>query len=113
MNMAFIYFYSVYEAFTRTFFARVMDCDEGMSIEQFNAEFHKFHELRKRVIKEKYQIYLPKQVFRILRLLQNDRNDIVHLGKNAKPESENIEYCFRIIADYFEFIEKEIFSRFK
>jgi len=110
MNMAIIYFYSIYEAFTRTFFAKVMNY-EGMSVEQFSLEFHKFHELRKKIIKEKYHIYYPKHVFRILRLLQNDRNDIVHLGKKAKPEFENIEYCFRIIVEYFLYIKKEIFSR--
>ncbi len=111
MNMALTYFYSVYEAFTRTFFAKVMHYDEGMSIEYFNSEFHKLHELRKRVIKKKYQIRLPNHIFRVLRLFQTDRNDIVHLGKKAKPEFENIEYFFRVIAEYFEYIEKEIFSR--
>ncbi len=81
---------------TRTFLAKVMNY-EGMSVEQFSLEFHKFHELRKKIIREKYHICYLKHVFRILRLLQNDRNDIVHLGKKAKPEFENIEYCFRII----------------
>ena len=39
--------------------------------------------------------------------------DIVHLGKKAKPEFENIEFCFKIIMDYFLFIKKEVFSRLK
>lgn len=108
MNMALIYFYSAYEAFTRTFFAKVLNYDVGMSIEEFSSQFHSFHEILQKVVKEKYQIYLPNRIFKVLRELQVARNNIVHLGKKAKTEFEIIENCFKAIIESFLYIEKRI-----
>jgi len=108
MNMAIIYFYSIYEAFTRTFFAKVLNYDLGMSVEEFNSEFHSAHEILKKVVKEKYQIYLPNRIFNVIRELQVARNNIVHFCKKAKTEFEIIENCFRRIVESFLNIEKKM-----
>lgn len=111
MNMALVYIYSVYEAFTRAFFAEVVHHDLGLNRDQFNAHYHRFHDLNKRLMQERYHIRLPHRMYIVIKQLRNARNDIVHLGKKAEPVFENVEYCLSTTVEYFRFIENEIFFK--
>lgn len=113
VGMALVYFYSKLEGFTRSFFAQVLYHETGMTREQFNVKFHKFHDLRKKVIQERYHIRFPKRIYDLITLLRKERNDMVHLDRKAKPVFENIELCARKIFEYFQIIEQKVFSRLR
>ena len=113
VGMALVYFYSKLEGFTRSFFAQVLHYEIGMTREQFNVEFHKFHDLRKKIIQERYHIRFPKRSYELITLLRKERNDMVHLDRKVKPVFENIELCARGLLEYFQIIKQEIFSRLR
>jgi hypothetical protein len=87
---------------------KAMFYDTGMSRDRFKAHFHRFHDLRKEVIQDRYQIYVPNQMHLFIKQLNLDHNNIVHAGREAKPIFENIELCCKLIIEYFIYIEKEI-----
>ncbi len=69
VNMALIYFYSLYEGFTREFFITVEIHGSHITPQEFKKIYPRFHDIIDKLIKDKYSIYLPHQIFKIIKLL--------------------------------------------
>lgn len=108
VNMALLYYYGLYEGFTRqvlfTMEVRYGPLKKGA----FEKIFFKFNDLNRYLLKEKYGVYLPKHQFKIVKILREARNSIIHEGKNAKPDFRIIEECNRTVTGYFTFLVSQL-----
>jgi len=111
MNMAVVYFYSLYEAFTRNFFGALLLRDKNISYQEYKIRYPRFHDVLEKVVRGIYDIFLPKHIYETINHLRIARNQIIHLGKNAKPSFDIIEKCYDSITEYFEFLDKKIPSQ--
>jgi hypothetical protein len=108
INIAVVYLYSLYEAFTWNFFGALLLQDKNISYQEFKVRYPRFHDVLEKVVRGIYNIFLPKHIYETINHLRIARNQIIHLGKKAKPSFEIIEKCYDSITEYFEFIDKKI-----
>ncbi|TFG30027.1 MAG: hypothetical protein EU532_01735 [Promethearchaeota archaeon] len=111
MNMAVVYFYSLYEAFTRNFFGALLLRDNNISYQEYKIRYPRFHDVLEKVVRGIYDIFLPKHIYETINHLRIARNQIIHLGKNAKPSFDIIETCYDSLTEYFEFLDKKMPSQ--
>ncbi|MFX1392581.1 MAG: hypothetical protein ACFFAH_03310 [Promethearchaeota archaeon] len=107
INMAAVYFYSLHEGFTRDFFKEVISYDGGMSGSKFDEKYDRFHDIIV-LMRRRYHIRLPKEIFDIIDKLRMARNSIVHGMRDARPEFKIIELCYETIMNYFDFVQFEM-----
>ena len=104
INMGIIYYYGLYEGFTRFFFRKVAVYDLDIPEDQFKNSFPRLHDIIK-LMKARYKIYLDGEIFNVIMNLKEARHNIAHGVGNAKPEFEIILVCHQKILQYFDFIE--------
>lgn len=108
INMSLVYFYSLYEGFTRTYFKALTFLDFGPDKDEFDKHYTRFHDIIENLMKGLYKIFLPDNIFAIIMKLREARNKIAHGEKSAKSDFAIVEICYQALMDYFQFMEKEI-----
>jgi hypothetical protein len=103
INMGIVYYYSLYEGFTRFFFRKVAVYDLEIPEENFEDWYPEFKHII-RLIKTRYHIYLKKDMFQIIMKLRDARHNIAHGKGNAKSEFEILVICHQELMQYFELI---------
>lgn len=113
LNMGLMYCYALYEAFTRDYFRKILKHELNMSKKEFNTQYQRFHDIRLKMIKGRYNIRLPKDMFNVLKLLHDARNGIGYEGKKGLQEFDIIICCFTTIIEYFKYISFRMAKRLK
>jgi len=108
INMALVYFYSLYEGFTRAYFKNLTLNDFGLKESEFNRKFSAFHDIVKNLMKDIYKIHIPKNIFSNLKMLRDARHRIAHGVKNAKSDFAIVEICYQTLLEYFRYMENRI-----
>lgn len=109
INMAIVYFYSLYEGYTWKVFKKVALIDLGMSEGDFKKEYPEFKDLKRKLIKKKFRI--PKYIYESIETVRKGRNKIVHDGGEARAEFEVIKNSYHIFIDYFKYINDKILNK--
>ena len=104
VNMALIYIYSLYEGFTTKFFMSIELATSSISKKEFKERYPRFHDIVDKLMKEKYNIYLPSDIFKVVKLLREARNSIAHGEKEALPDIGIIELCSTTVGKYFNYL---------
>ena len=102
--MALVYIYSLYEGFTTKFFMTIELATASISEKEFKDKYPRFHDVVDKLMKEKYNIYLPPSMFKTVKLLRDARNSIAHGEKEALPDVGIIELCSATITAYFNYL---------
>lgn len=108
INMTIVYFYSLYEGFTRKVFRYVAAVKFSISEKDFKKDYHKPGDLFVKFVRRRCGIRIPKDMFDSIILIKDGRNDIVHEGQNARAEFKVIESSYRLFIYYFNFIRDKI-----
>lgn len=106
-NMAMIYYYALYEGFTRMIFKTIKVYESDISHKEFEELYPTLYKIIVELMKKKYKIYIPYRIFKVIKLLHDTRNNITHHSCNATTNFENIELCTEKIQDYFDLIIKK------
>lgn len=108
INMTIVYFYGLYEGFTRKVFRYVAAVKFSMREDDFNKKYRDFGDLMVILVKRRFKIRLPKLMFKSIMLINDGRNDIVHEGQDARAEFKVIESSYRLFIHYFNYIRDRI-----
>ena len=71
INMSLVYFYSLYEGFTRIFFQTLTFFDFGIDKDEFDKRYSRFHDIIENLMKGRYKIFLPDNIFTIIMKLNS------------------------------------------
>ena len=70
----------------------------------FKKKYPRFHDVIDKIMKDKYGIYLPHEMFNTVKLLREARHSIVHGEKEALSDIEIVWLCSTTIASYFNYL---------
>ena len=110
INMALVYFYSLYEGFTTRFFKKLTMNDFEIDEAQFKKQYPRFHDIVEKLMKRVYKFYIPKRMYSVIMLLREARHNIAHGEKNAKSEFGIIEICYHTLLEYFHYVENRRYT---
>ncbi len=108
VNMTIVYFYSLYEGFTRKVFRYVAAVKFRINEKEFNDDYHKPRDLFVKFVRKQCGIRIPDDMFEYIMIIKNGRNDIVHEGQDARAEFKVIRRSYRLFIHYFNFIRDRI-----
>ncbi|MFX0035166.1 MAG: hypothetical protein ACFE9I_05950 [Candidatus Hermodarchaeota archaeon] len=108
INMALVYFYSLYEGFTREFFKKLTMNDLKITKSEFDSRYQSFHDIIEKLMKDLYKIHIPDNVFSVIMKLRIARHNIAHGEKDAKSDFDIVKICFQALFEYFQYMENNI-----
>ncbi|UCC20833.1 MAG: hypothetical protein JSV62_06015 [Promethearchaeota archaeon] len=113
INMTLVYFYSLYEGFTRAYFKKLVMIDFDITEDKFDKQYSNFHDIIEKLMRGTYKIRLPQKTYSTLMKLREARHNIAHGKKNAKSDFAIVGLCFQTLLDYFQYMESYagLFSR--
>ncbi len=107
INMGIIYYYALYEGFTRFVFKKMRAYELDISEDRVNDRDFTLHKIIT-YMKSRYKIYLEEEMFSVIIKLKEARHDIAHGVGDAKPDFDIILICHSQIVEYFDFILHEM-----
>ncbi len=105
INMSLVYFYSLYEGFTRAYLKKLAMNDLGITESEFNRRYPSFHDIIEKLMKRLYKIHIPNNIFSNIMKLRIARHKIAHGEKSARAEFIIVEICYQTLLEYFQYME--------
>ncbi len=85
------------------FFLKIETNCSDISLGEFKEIYPRLHDIIQKLMRSKYRITLPPRIFKVIKMLHEARNNIIHDSRDAKSDFI-LELCSTTINAYFTFI---------